>query len=336
MKLARLKLENIGALADGEYAFADRATGRPLDVAIVTGPGGCGKTTLCEAILAAKEAAGAYGAGRPFPELRRLVRSGAPRGRIEATWLLDPAEVAEAGLREAVYPCALEIGLETTRIVRDTRAMRLFARHEPGGCKFDYQTQHRRLLDSSRSWPAEVPLPKGPALGALRLGHDPSKDAVLLRALTDAWLARGLSTARELDARGILVRAGADDALAPLRAMLERLLPDLRLAGVEAGGADARVMLERRGGGRVRVDDVSASEEQRLLFALAFWHLDLRRSVVVIDEPELHIPPSEQAELLRTLVSLGDDNQLVVGTASEAILRDASAAQVVRLATGRA
>ena len=95
MKILRLQASGFRGLPDRAFDFAQGASGAPLDVAIVAGEAGSGKTSLLEAVIAAKEDVGAYGPARPPSYLR----AGERTARLEATWLLSPAEKMRAGPR---------------------------------------------------------------------------------------------------------------------------------------------------------------------------------------------------------------------------------------------
>ncbi len=76
---------------------------------------------------------------------------------------------------------------------------------------------------------------------------------------------------------------------------------------------------------------MSQSEEQGVLFALLFEGIGLRRSIVLLDTPELHLHPTDHARFFHAICKLGEDNQIVVATASPAIVAAVSPADVIEL-----
>lgn len=54
-------------------------------------------------------------------------------------------------------------------------------------------------------------------------------------------------------------------------------------------------------------------------------------SIVLIDRPDLHLAADDQARFLRALASLGEDNQIIAATSSEALVAAMEAPAVVRL-----
>ena len=329
MKLVRLKLANVGAIVDGEYALVDRRTGRPLDVVIVTGGPASGRTTFLEAIIAAKEGVGAYG---PPPDGSRLLRSGASSGRIEATWWLSAQEVERAGLREPAARTVLELRSEgRARSRHDPRLETLFASysHDSSLGKVDYFPDNRQLVVAS--WRPMAPPLSEQAEAKARLGRDPDKYAPVIRVFVDLAIEQGLRANAALAERGIALRLSAPDAFGPLRAAIARILPDVRFASVDARDGAPQVLFERRDGSHVRLDRLSAFEQQGVLFAVSFWRIGLEHSLVLVDEPELHVHPREHARFLRAIVGLGTDNQVIVATGSEAIVQEATPWQLVDL-----
>jgi predicted ATPase len=78
-------------------------------------------------------------------------------------------------------------------------------------------------------------------------------------------------------------------------------------------------------------DDLSEGEAQAVLFALAFRAFGLRGSLVLVDEPELHIHASRRVPFLHGLIGLGPDNQLIVATGAAELLNAADPGQVIDL-----
>jgi len=322
VKLASLACENIRALADGRWSFTDVLTGAPLDVVLITGEPSSGKTSLLEAIAAVKEAAGAY--GMP-PDARRLLRQGTTSGRIEATWLLSEEERARCSATATRVTTAWDLG-GTGRPDLEPSVRRLFATYsrDPACGKVEYFPANRRHAERAA-------LTMNPAAEArVRLTRDPDKYAGILPRLReiareDADLARRL-----VAEQGIALRRSVPDALAPFKEAVAALLPDLRLVDVETGDRGA-VRFVRRDGARVERGDLSESEQQGVLFALAFRHLGLAGSLVLIDEPELHIHAAHRVRFLQDLVTLGRDNQIIAATGSAEIVAAAASGQLIDL-----
>ena len=63
-------------------------------------------------------------------------------------------------------------------------------------------------------------------------------------------------------------------------------------------------------------DGLSSGEKQCLLFIVQFAAYRIHRSIVLIDEVELHLHPTLQIELLKWLPRIGNDNQFIITTHS--------------------
>jgi hypothetical protein len=326
MKLLRLALTDYRGVPNGAWSFTSPHDGAPLDTVYVTGPAASGKTAFLEAIIALRESVGAYGAP---PDPARLLRRGKSAGLIEGTWLLAPDEQARAGLEESKVVTRLVLGHEVVSPLAEPGLRALFAHcdHDPARGKLEYFPSNRRIARRGGRKP--------PALDAearLRPGKDPDKYAFLEQALVAMALRDGLQAAEEAKARGLLLRRDSPDSLAPYRRELAELAPNMRLGGVELEGASYRLGFDRADGARLTLDDLSDSEQQAFLFATVFRRIGLSRSIVLVDLPELHLPPEAHAGFVRALGLFGADNQLFVATGSPDVLRSVAPHQVVRLA----
>ena len=136
---------------------------------------------------------------------------------------------------------------------------------------------------------------------------------------------------------GVLLRRDVPDSLAPVKRAVAELTPHLRLIGVEVREGRRDVLFRRASGEEVKLEDLSDSEQQAVLFAAVFHRIGLSGSVVLIDTPELFFHPEDHARVMRAIARLGDQNQIIAATASEELLERAAPHQVIRLgARGRA
>jgi len=74
-----------------------------------------------------------------------------------------------------------------------------------------------------------------------------------------------------------------------------------------------------------------ASAQQAFVFAGTVVMLELSRSVVLIDTPELYLPPGEAARRLMVLKEHAPSNQWIVATSDPHVIELASKDAVVRL-----
>jgi len=324
--MLQLICHSVRGVPDGPYTFTDARTGAPLDVVLVTGGPSSGKTSLLEAIAAVKEAAGPYGLP---PDARRLLRHGAASGRIEATWLLSEAERRRASCEDARVTTAWDLG-GTSRPELAPSVRRLFAAYsrDPACGKVEYFPANRHL-DERVAQRASAPLTDS-AEARVRLTRDPDKYAGILPGLRELTRADADRARQLVGEQGIVLRRSVPDSLAPFKEAVAALLPDLRLEDLEPSDNGA-VRFARRDGARVELGDLSESEQQAVLFALTFRHLGLAGSIVLIDEPELHIHAAHRVRFLQELVTLGRDNQVIAATGSAEIVAAAAPGQLIDL-----
>jgi energy-coupling factor transporter ATP-binding protein EcfA2 len=319
MKLLRISCLGVRGVPDGAYAFTDPRTGEPLPIVLVTGAPGSGKTSLLETIAAAKEAIGAYGAP---PHPRRLRRPGADEARIVTTWRLSDAERSHARIEGADHVVTWDLALAPVRTDASPALRRLFAEFSraPGIGKLEYFPANRALANISR---AAFGRSSREAETRCRAVRAADKYSCLIEGLRDVVLDQA--------SRALLERqAGAwGGALDPFAQALASVLPELRLAGFDLAGGGLR--FERNTHEDVTLDELSDSEQQGVLFALAFRYFALDGSVVLIDEPELHLHAAVRARFLDAVAALGLGNQLLVATGSTELLRAADRGCVIEL-----
>lgn len=325
MKLLSLTLDNLRGAPNGEYAFTHPSTGAPLDTLYITGPAASGKTAFLEAIAALKESIGAYGSP---PDTARLLRRGKTTGRIAGTWQVSPEEAARAELPDTRVTASLDLAPDAPPSLADAGIRAIFQAysHDPAQGKLEYFPANRRLAPRDGAAPPPALVEAGS-----RLGASPDKYAFVRRALLDLALEGGLRTMEEAAAKGILWKTDTRDPLAPYRRDLAELAPDIRLVGVASGARGPDLVFEKRDGARLTLDDLSESEKQSLLFAATFRRVGLSRSVVLVDQPELHIHPDAQLRFARAIARLGVDNQLFFATGSQEIMRTAAQHEIISL-----
>lgn len=323
MKL--LELTTAGCRVPDRTYSLRAANGSAQPLVFVTGFAGSGKTSLLACIAAAKEGIAPYGA--PI-DARAILRKGCSEGSLRALWRLSDEELAHTGLPDREQATELVIapsGVER-RAVRPLRE--LFSHHgqEPGLGKLELFPAHRRLR--AESW-RQRHAPISPAIeDGRRLSLDDDKYAVLARVLHDVAIG-GAEQSGAADGPDASVAKDAPTELSRYQDALSAMVPGLRLASVVAREGGVAVSFARPDGARVGLAELSSSEEQGVLFALAYAWLRLDHSVWLIDGPEHLVSSPAQADFLSRLSRLGTDNQLIVATGSDTLIAAARPAQLV-------
>jgi hypothetical protein len=303
VKLCRAEFLSIRGVPDLTWNLARTAQATPVDVAIVTGGPSSGKTRLLEAILAAKEIIAPYGLpidGKPW------LRPGETAAKIELTFLLDPEEQRRAGgIPAMVHTEALFTPTGCNAEVDEAFASVLdYYEHAAEVGKVDYFAANRGIA------------PTGPMHGLspieqrlYRLGKDPRKYSFIPRLLRDL--------------------EGKPERLAWFRTALGGLCPSLRHLG--SSGGDPRSYFSSRDGAPQLLSELASTEAEAVLFAATATMVHLDRSIVLVDRPEHSAGERGIVAWLRGARLLGDDMQLLLASASPALLAGVDPAAVLDL-----
>lgn len=131
------------------------------------------------------------------------------------------------------------------------------------------------------------------------------------------------------------------DFLARLERHFSTLFPGARFAGIAPRDVASSLrrsdfyFLLQRGGLTYDLAELSSGEQAVFPLLSEFVRLDIARSIVLIDELELHLHPPEQQALLGALRDLGPDCQFLITTHSPYLTDVIPGEQVVRLEGGQ-
>lgn len=278
---------------------------------VVTGAAGAGKTAFLEAIVAAKESAGAYGLPPHGPTF-----SPGGRGRVK---LLIEVDDPAGGARPRV-PIDWDLSLGPTQAVAPELSQRL-RRYSlsPADWKVEYFHAGRSISDSGLD----------PEESALRLSKSPQKYGFVPKYLSQLALQEAAHVLAALRRDGMAVAEADDAPRSRFTTSLTALAPGLRWDG--AGDHGDVLGFVRRDGTRASLSELADSERMLVLFAASWAALGLERSLVLVDQPELGIHPAQHVALFDGLCWLARAGQLIVTTTSPAILRHVPQSSVVVL-----
>jgi predicted ATPase len=352
MQLAKLSIENFRRIEKLDLDFTD-ALGRVREVTLLAAPNGAGKTTILDAIAAAIGPSTELPAVRQGFELspRAIVRKGATVARVTCELRFSSEEVdlareVDALMRE-VFPG------EPRMPIPDVRQVELrwtYPASERGG-SLSSATDGWTVL-KTRVWIARL-------LQVRRAEEDWFRRAGQVVTI-DQWRTT-LSRAIRKDIAEIIAGHLAEPLMEPddAREAARRtddpktILLDLAVrASFPSRGGDrtddafkrvreayARVCAPREMLGAVRDEDgqldlsfrdgeneygyggVSSGEAMILLFLTKLVSERIHRSLVLVDEIELHQHPVWQSRLLHMLPRIGEHNQIIATTHSD-YLRD--------------
>ncbi len=350
MKLVQLEIRDFRSIEHLKLDFRDEL-GRPRNSVLLVGPNASGKTTILDAIAACLGPALELPATRPDFRLEpgRVVRRGAVRTQVTCTLQFSEDEIAAARevIRladqrsvvppERVVTVAWEYpyGDASDELVRLDppsapallRARVLAARnlHVPGiGFSWLRRLGGVFTFDQQRTGLGKV-IPRD--LWDVVAGRGNGQDEGARYTRDPRTLLLGLA----VKAAVVNVTAEDQDTFRALKDRYARVCYPHTIVGPiqdEVGNLD---ILFSDGTHEFRYDGLSSGEQMVLLFLMRFASEHIHRSIVLVDEVELHQHPLWQRKLVNALAEMGEDNQLIMTTHS-AYLRDlAPRASIVRL-----
>jgi predicted ATPase len=317
MKVRKVFTDGFRGLHDRELSLVDPRTDSAYGLVVVTGKRGSGKTSFLEAIIAAKEQIGPYGAASPASA---FVRQDASAAKVRIEWELSSTERDRygAGRRplagEAIFGDAV-----VTPPDPDPALAALLGEYvtEPEYGKIEYFHASRRLPLGSA-----VDLSKAPGADLdrmTRLLRDDMKYSGLVRFMVEAGLGLDVDATGKPRPQGRVSKA------------FEALCPTKKIAGLYRSGEQMLPAFMDDARKTYSLAQLSDSELDALIFAVTFVRQAISGSVVLIDTPEKHLGDVDARELVKALAQLGADNQLIVATQAPSILASVQSDQILRL-----
>ncbi|MBK8434047.1 MAG: ATP-binding protein [Chloroflexi bacterium] len=130
------------------------------------------------------------------------------------------------------------------------------------------------------------------------------------------------------------------DYIEPLQTLLQKVFPKTQFMGLmprEQIGipkANDFYFLLNQDGRDYDLAEMSSGEQAVFPLMYEFVRLNIKRSIVLIDELELHLHPAEQQRLLAALPKIGPDCQFFITTHSEFLSSVIPNEQEIRLGRG--
>jgi predicted ATPase len=293
MKLQRARISNFRGIRDLEIDFGSP----PRRITALIGENGSGKTTALQAIaLTLSLATGKIQDTSQFAwhgfSMDRLSTLGPTRVEVEV--VLDDQEkmgAKDGGRFSSDYPSTFRIVYERGRAQFDLRFPQLALRGSIGSV---FWFDQYRSLGSAKTESA---------------GDDWQTGVNHLRESLVTWWAT--HTSPNGDSR---------DYLAQLEERMALVFPGTKFRGVgmkgQARGIQDSYFFLERAGQTFDLAEMSSGEQAVFALMYEFVRLDIRNSVVLIDELELHLHPPQQQALLGALRNIGPDCQFIITTHS--------------------
>jgi len=292
MRLQTVLLSNVPPV--GRFEVTDLA-----DVVVLAGPNGVGKTRLADAILNAFRAPGG------FPNVRVVVQATSESERRDwGRGEIDTAVPEEARL--------LQLTIQRNR--RRTHWESSIFQFESERTNPVYNG-YGFSFDAPDPWEEMIGWDLG--MGGLRSRYSDSIQSIFrkVHSRRDAIARRGLELINS--GRGTFDPADFPDPIEPFKRAFRQLLAPKELEDPEPR---EQALFYRFQGQRFMLSSLSSGEKEVVNIAFDFLLRDPTDSIIVFDEPELHLHPELSYKLLHTLRNAGPRNQFIFVTHSPDII----------------
>lgn len=322
MKLTRVELKGVRNLPNLELPLVSPGD-EPF---VVTGPAGSGKTSFLEAIAAAKEASAPYGLAPDAASFRSRTRHD---GHLAIDWQLAPDERKAVGARGDTVATRWSLADGPPQQLLDPDLRAFLGGYSKRSDRFKVEYFH---AGRASGWDTlEAPIGSDVAEGGRRLTRHPRKYAWVRTFLEQSGQADAQGFADDVRQYGVAMSGTVQGRLDGFGKSLATLTGRLRWVGLRRQVDRVRCVFARKGDGEVELEGLTDSERVFVLFAATFEALGLRRSLILIDLPEIAVHPEDQAAFFQGLAALAREGQIIAATTSPAILRNVPRERVLVL-----
>ena len=314
IKIKRLSIRNFRCIGSLDLDFTD-PDGNPLDLVVLAGPNGCGKTSVLEAILIACGRKGMMVASAENPLSN--VKIGAENFEIKADFLIDgKPEISRWRIRFREF---------NIRVLGGPDLPKGPVIDEWDSCDGYDRFHDEKPVSYFTSWRAPKLVASLPVADEKGDKDEDRGEADRLLALQkkcrNFWVHSSLN--RHDPVSDPKVRAIID----PLEKAWEIFYPGeeaefiVRSVNKDNPEAGVNLYLRKKDGTEIPVNDLSSGEIEVLTMAGWFTMNDYKGGIVLIDEPELHMHVQWHRAIMRALRVLLPETQIIVATHSWDILK---------------
>ncbi len=280
---------------------------------VICGGNGCGKSSILEALMTAKEALGSYGY---FERNPHCVSADASFCEISISFKLSENEIAY--LKEAQpsnqittdYSATIRILKDgNTSITKQTQGNvnRLFSRFSSTRSFFDFFSAHRNNVKSTlNTWNSDF-LNEDSIKRLLSNGR--SKFDNIKQYLTSLKM----SDLQQIQKFMRIGRQKDFDSLKVIRDFFNSFFAPMEFDDVYLDSNPFKFSIKTPRG-EIDIDELSSGEKEILNTFIHFHQLNPYESIILFDEPDVHLHPELERKYLKILRSLSENNQIIITT----------------------
>jgi predicted ATP-binding protein involved in virulence len=314
------------------------------DMVVLAGPNGVGKSSVLQAIAYLKEVIAPYPPYGLPPIVSRwqskVVSTSEDFAEITCIFEIAPAEVDYLRLLGQTniqndYEVHVKLNKNGQAIEKNVSdelgiLLKTYDRENNSNIGiFDYLDAHR-IFPSHPIDTISISQPGDHSEITQRYAAGQEKFNTLKNYLVQLKLSE-LQAIHEKLARNIAL--SSDDVFPSLKQIQElfnRLIPSKELVDVDIGVAPVKFIIKGPTG-TIDIDDLSSGEKEILFVFTALYRLRLRNSVILFDEPDLHLNEEVQRKIPSLLQGLGKNNQIWIATHSVSIMDTVQPSQLFRV-----
>lgn len=306
MRIENFKISNFKNIKKAEYNNLP-------DFIVICGGNGSGKSSILEALMTAKEALGGYGY---FSRNPNCVSADSEFCELKIDIILSAKEVEylkEVNPENQItnnYSATIRITKNgSTSLVEKSQGNlhALFSRYSEDRSFFDYFSAQRTNIKSTlNTWNSDF------------INEDNIKE--LLSEGTNKYhnIKYYLTTLKMTELKNIQqsIRKGElkdYDSLKDIREFFNSFFSPMEFEDVYLDTNPFKFSVKTPRGS-IDIDDLSSGEKEILNTYIHFHHLNPKDSIILFDEPDVHLHPELERRYLRILKQLSSGNQMILTT----------------------
>lgn len=306
MKIEKVHIKNIKGIKDLELSF--RKDNKILDVIVLAGVNGSGKTTILESI-------------KDFFNNTNINYDEPEKSNVNLDIFFE--EFEKNNIEEAEKNCKDKYEHKLQDFFRALKSYE-YSR------KNNNEYYDNLIAKRFENPPKIIYVPANNSFGLVETASTTLSreyqfinyvDSVLMRDIPSYIATRRnyLATIEE----DLTMKEVTNKVINEINGIFDILELDVKLKGFSK---DEKIMpiFENSAGEEFNINDLSSGEKQLFLRTLSIKMLEPKNSIILIDEPELSLHPKWQQRIIEVYKKIGENNQIIIATHSPHILGSVS------------